>query len=111
MLQPSSKARNVAQVAMKIRDKFIQEAVVTVTHTQGASGICGNQWVPTARQVSFDDKPKIEAPSTDMDLLHGVVRQLQQFAVTGKVTHTSDCLLHLPITVMCNEEQGYSPML
>ena len=68
----------------------IQEAVVTVTHIQGASRIFGNRGVPTARQVSFEDKPTTEAPSTDMDRLQGVVRQLQQLAVTNKVTPTSD---------------------
>ena len=48
--------RNAAQVAMKFRKpKSIQEAVVTITHTQGASRIFGNRGVPTARQVSFDD--------------------------------------------------------
>ena len=83
--------RNAAQEAMKFRDpKFIQEAVVTVTHIQGASRIFGNRGVPTARQVSFDGTPTKEAPSTDMDRLQGVVRQLQQLAVTNKVTPTSD---------------------
>ena len=85
------KDRNVEQEAMKFRDhKSIQVAVVTVTHIQGASGILGNQGVPTARQVAFEDKPTTEAPSTDMDLLQGVVRHLQQFAVTYKVSPTSD---------------------
>ena len=75
---------------MKIRDfKSIQEAVVTLTHIQGATRILGNQGVPTARQVSFDGRPTTEIPSTDMALLLGVVRQLQQFAVTGEVTSTS----------------------
>ena len=32
---------------------------------------------------------KEAVPSTDMDLLQGVVRQLQQFAVTNKVTPTN----------------------
>ena len=82
--------RNVAQEAMKFRDhKSIQEAVVTVTHNHGASRILVNQGVPTARQVSFDDTPTTEAPLIDMDLLQ-LARQLQQFAVTGKVTPTSD---------------------
>ena len=50
--------RNVAQEAIKFRDpKSIQEAVVTITHTQGASRIFGNRRVPTARQVSFEDRP------------------------------------------------------
>ena len=73
---------------MKFRDpKSIQEAVVTVTHIQGASRIFGNREEPTARQVSFEDRPITEAaPSTDMNLLQGVVRQLQHFAVTNKVT-------------------------
>ena len=83
--------RNVAQEAMKFRDhKYLQEAVVTVSHNHRASRILVNQGVPTARQVSFDDTPTTEAPLTDMDLLQGVARQLQQFAVTGKVTPTSD---------------------
>ena len=83
--------RNAAQEAMKFRDpKSIQEAVVTVTHIQGASRIFGNRGVSTVRQVSFEDKPTTEAPSTDMDRLQGVIRQLQQLAVTNKVTPTSD---------------------
>ena len=84
--------RNAAQDVMKFRDpKSIQEAVVTVTHIQGASRILGNRGVPTARHVSFENRPITEAaPSTDMHLLQGVVRQLQQFAVTSKVTPTSD---------------------
>ena len=46
--------RNAAQVAMKFRNpKSIQEAVVTITHTQDASRIFGNRGVPTARLVSF----------------------------------------------------------
>ena len=71
--------RNAAQEAMKFGDpKSIQEAVVTITHTQGASRIFGNRRVPTARQVSFDDRLITEAaPSTDMDLPHGVDRHLQ----------------------------------
>ena len=70
--------RNAAQEAMKFRDpKSIQEAMVIMTHIQGASRISGNRGVPTDRQVSFEDKPTTEAPSTDMDRLQGVVRQLQ----------------------------------
>ena len=84
--------RNAAQEAMKFRDpKSIQEAVVTITHTQGASRIFGNWRVPTARQASFEDRPITEAaPSTDMDLLQDIDRHLQQYAVTRKVTPTSD---------------------
>ena len=72
--------RNAAQEAMKFRDpKSIQEAVVTITHTQGASRILGNRGVSTARQVCFGDRPITEAaPSTDMDLLQGVDRHLHQ---------------------------------
>ena len=81
--------RNAAQEAMMFRDpKSIQE---TITHIQGASCIFGNRGAPTVRHVSFGDKPITEAaPSTDMDLLQGVDRQLQQYAVTRKVTPTSD---------------------
>ena len=80
--------RNAAQEAMKFRDpKSIQEAVVTVTHIQGASRIFGNRGVPTVRQVSFEDWPITEAAHGPAP---GVVRQLQQFAVTSKVTPTSD---------------------
>ena len=76
---------------MNFRDhKSIQEAVVTVTYIQGESRIFDKRGVPTARQVSFEDRPITEAaPSTDMDLLQGVDQQLQQYAVTRKVTHTS----------------------
>ena len=83
---------NAAQEAMKFRDpNSIQEAVVTITHTQGASRIIGNRRVPTARQVSFDDRPITgAAPSTDMDLLQEVDSHLQQYAVTRKITPTSD---------------------
>ena len=84
--------RNAAQEVMKFRDpKSIQEAVVTITHIQSASRVFGNRGAPTARHVSFGDRPITEAaPSTDMDLLQGVDRQLQQYAVTRKVTPTSD---------------------
>ena len=84
--------RNAAQMAMKFRNpKSIQEAVVTITQTQGASRIFGNRGVPTARQVSFGDRPITEAaPSTDKDLLQGADKHLQQYAVTRKVTPTSD---------------------
>ena len=84
---------------MKFRDpKSIQEAVVTMTHIQGASRIFGNRGEPTARQVSFEDKPTTEAPSTDMDRLQGVVRQLLQLAVTNKVTPTSVTLAGALVT-------------
>ena len=68
---------------MKFRNpKSIQEALVTVTHIQGASRIFGNRGVPTARQVSFGDRPITEAAaSSDMDLLYVIDRQLQQYAV------------------------------
>ena len=47
--------------------------------------------MPIARQVSFEGRPITEAaPSTDIDLLEGLVRQLQLFAVISKVTPTSD---------------------
>ena len=84
--------RNAAQEAMKFRDpKSIQEAVLTITHTQGASRIFGNRRVSTARQVSFEDRPITEAaPSTDMDMPQGVDRHFQQYAVTRKVTPTND---------------------
>ena len=83
--------RNAAQ-AMKFRDpKSIQEAVVTVTHIQGASRIFGNRAVPTARPVSFGDRPMTEAaPSTDMVLPQGVDRHLQKYAVTRQITPTCD---------------------
>ena len=103
--------RNAVQEAMKFRDpKSIQEAVVTVSHIQGASRIFGSRGVPTARQVSFEDRHKTEvAPSTDMDLLQGVVRQLQQFAVTNKVTPTSDACytcIWSPITGLCEQRKA-----
>ena len=62
--------RNAAQNATKFRDpKSIQEAVVAITHTQGASRIFGGRRVPTVRQVSFEDRPITEAaPSTGTDL-------------------------------------------
>ena len=77
---------------MKFRNtKFIQEAVVTKTHIQCASCVFGNRGAPTARHVSFGDRHITEAaPSTDMDLLQGADRQFQQYAVTRKVTPTSD---------------------
>ena len=81
--------RNAAQEAMKFRDpKSIQEAVVTITHTQGASRIIGNRGVSTTRHVSL---PITQAAlSTDMTLLQGVDRHLQQYAVTRKVKPKSN---------------------
>ena len=65
-LKGLSRDMHAAQEAMKFRDpKSIQEAVVTVTHTQGASRIFGNRGVPTARQVSFGDRPLTEAAPFD----------------------------------------------
>ena len=54
--------RYAAQEVMKFSDpKSMQEAVVTVSHIQGASRIFGRHLkVPTARQVSFEDRPMTE---------------------------------------------------
>ena len=69
---------------------LISMKVLTYITTK-CSVLGGNRGVPTARQVSLEDRPITEAaPSTDMALLPGVVTQLQQFAFTSKVTPTSD---------------------
>ena len=44
--------RNAAQEVMKFRDpKSIQEAVVTITHIQGASRVFGNRGAPTGGEI------------------------------------------------------------
>ena len=46
------KGPNAPQEAMKFRNpKSIQEAVVTITHIQGASRVFDNRGAPTARHV------------------------------------------------------------
>jgi len=69
--------RNAAQEAMTFRDpKSIQEAVVTITHIQGAARIFGNRRVRA--NCSFENRPITEAtPSIGMDVLQGIDRQLR----------------------------------